>query len=139
MSSSRCCSGDHHRPRSPVPLRDRAQSTIIGAVLVLTGLGFLALELSGHGHSHSHERGHSHSHGHDHDHDHEPGPHSPAQSRARGLIVFSAVTIGTIVTLTLVACFGGYQSQAQWLDRWGNAFTALVLLVIGALVLTGII
>jgi len=55
------------------------------------------------------------------------------------LIVFSAVTIGTIVTLTLFACFGGYQIQGQWLDRWGNVFTALVLFAIGVLVLTGII
>jgi hypothetical protein len=62
-----------------------------------------------------------------------------AAAAVGALIVFSAVTIGTIVTLTLIACFGGYQIQGQWLDRWGNAFTALVLLVIGALVLSGII
>ena len=53
------------------------------------------------------------------------------------LIVFSAVTIGTIVGLTLFACFGGYQLHGEWLDRWGNAFTALVLLAIGVLVLVG--
>jgi nickel/cobalt transporter (NicO) family protein len=156
---------------------ESAQSAIIGAVLILTGLGFLVLELTGHGHSHEH--GHSHGHGHDHGHDdsheHEPHSHSPSESRARGLaaimvpfgaaaspdltilpvflaataagaaaavgalIVFSAVTIGTIVTLTLFACFGGYQIQGQWLDRWGNVFTALVLFAIGVLVLTGII
>jgi hypothetical protein len=150
---------------------ESAQNAIIGAVLILTGLGFLVLELTGHGHSHSHEHGHSHGH----DHDHEPHSHSPSESRARGLaaimvpfgaaaspdltilpvflaaaaagaaaavgalIVFSAVTIGTIVTLTLFACFGGYQIQGQWLDRWGNVFTALVLFAIGVLVLTGII
>lgn len=55
------------------------------------------------------------------------------------LIVFSAVTIGTIVGLTLLACFGGYQLQGEWLDRWGNSLTALVLLAIGVLVLVGII
>ena len=55
------------------------------------------------------------------------------------LIVFSAVTIGTIAGLTLAACFGGYQLQSRWLDRWGNAFSALVLVTIGALVLTGVI
>ena len=55
------------------------------------------------------------------------------------LIVFSAVTIGTIAGLTLFACFGGYQVQRRWLDRWGNALTALVLIAIGALVLTGVV
>ena len=168
---------------------ESAQSTIIGVVLVLTGLGFLVLELTGHGHSHSHEHGHGHSHEHGyghshghgsqqqhddpHDHDHEDEPDT--QTRARGLaaimvpfgaaaspdltilpvflaaaaagtfaaigalIVFSAVTIGTIVGLTLFACFGGYQLHGEWLDRWGNAFTALVLLAIGTLVLVGVI
>ena len=52
------------------------------------------------------------------------------------LVVFSAVTIGTIVGLTLFACFGGYQVQGRWLDRWGNIFTAFVLFAIGALVFT---
>jgi len=53
--------------------------------------------------------------------------------------VFGAVTIATIVGLTLFAAAGGYQVRGQWLDRWGNAFTALVLIVIGTLVLTGVI
>src|ERR1700693_721380 len=43
------------------------------------------------------------------------------------LVVFSAVTIGTIVGLTLFACAGGYQVHGRWLDRWGNVFTAFVL------------
>jgi nickel/cobalt transporter (NicO) family protein len=55
------------------------------------------------------------------------------------LLVFAAVTILTIVGLTLLACFGGYQVRGQWLDRWGTAFTALVLVVIGGLVLAGLI
>ena len=55
------------------------------------------------------------------------------------LVIFAVVTIGTIVTLTLLACFGGYRIRGQWLERWGNAFTALVLLAIGALALTGAI
>jgi threonine/homoserine/homoserine lactone efflux protein len=49
------------------------------------------------------------------------------------------VTIFTIVALTLVAARGGYQIRGQWLERWGNAITALVLIVIGVLVLTGTI
>jgi nickel/cobalt transporter (NicO) family protein len=53
------------------------------------------------------------------------------------LVVFSAVTIGTIVGLTLVACFGGYRVNGHWLDRWGSVFTAAVLVTIGGLVLAG--
>ena len=55
------------------------------------------------------------------------------------LAIFAAVTIGTIVGLTLAAARGGYQLSGQWLERWGNAITALVLVVIGSLVLTGAI
>jgi nickel/cobalt transporter (NicO) family protein len=55
------------------------------------------------------------------------------------LVVFAAVTIVTIVTLTLVATAGGYQIGGRWLDRWGNAITSGVLLVIGALVLAGVL
>ena len=144
-----------------------AQDTIIGCVLILTGLGFVVLELSGRGHHHHHD--HEHEHGHEHGHD------SGEEGRLRGLaavmvpfgaaaspdltilpvflasatgdvstaigslVIFAAVTIATIVGLTLAACFGGYQIQGRWLERWGNAFTALTLVVIGALVLTGVI
>ena len=55
------------------------------------------------------------------------------------LVVFALVTIGTMVGLTLAACFGGYQIRGQWLERWGNVGTALVLIVIGALVVTAVI
>jgi nickel/cobalt exporter len=55
------------------------------------------------------------------------------------LVVFSLVTIATIVGLTVSATFGGYQVQGAWLDRWGNAATALVLIVVGGLVLAGVI
>ena len=55
------------------------------------------------------------------------------------LLIFAAVTIGTIVGLTVAATRGGYQLQGEWLERWGNAFTALVLVIIGGLVLTGVI
>jgi nickel/cobalt exporter len=55
------------------------------------------------------------------------------------LLIFAAVTIGTIVGLTLAATRGGYQIRGQWLERWGNVFTALVLVIIGALVLTGVV
>ena len=55
------------------------------------------------------------------------------------LLAFALVTIATIVTLTVIATLGGYQVRGRWLDRWGNAITAAVLLVIGTLVLTGTI
>jgi nickel/cobalt transporter (NicO) family protein len=153
-----------------------AQDTIIGCVLIATGLGFAALELTGHGHSHGHEHGHSDDHERTHDHDHDDHAHREARrGGVRGLaavmvpfgaaaspdltilpvflaattagvatavgslVVFAAVTIGTIVGLTLAAARGGYEIRGQWLERWGNVFTALVLVVIGALVLTGTI
>ena len=55
------------------------------------------------------------------------------------LLIFAAVTIGTIVELTLAATRGGYEIRGQWLERWGNALTALVLILVGALVFTGVI
>ena len=55
------------------------------------------------------------------------------------VVVFAAVTIGTIVGLTVAAARGGYQLKGEWLERWGNALTAAVLIAIGVLVLLGII
>jgi len=55
------------------------------------------------------------------------------------LVAFAAVTITTIVAFTLLATFGGYQLRGRWLDQWGNATTAAILLIIGKLVLTGTI
>jgi nickel/cobalt exporter len=64
-----------------------AQDTIIGSLLIATGLGFAVFELTGHGHSHSHDHDDGHTHGdgqtdHHHDHDHHD-PH--ARSGLRGL------------------------------------------------------
>jgi nickel/cobalt exporter len=150
-----------------------AQDTIIGCILIATGIGFLVLELTGHGHHHDHDH-----HDHDHDHDHDDSSHhagDPAPRRLGGLaavmvpfgaaaspdltilpvflaattagiatavgsvVIFAAVTIGTIVGLTLAAARGGYQIQGEWLERWGNVFTAAVLVTIGLLVLLQII
>jgi nickel/cobalt transporter (NicO) family protein len=164
---------------------EHAQDTIIGCILIATGIGFLMLELTGHGHHH-HDHDHDHHHS-DHDHhdsgdpDHHPGEHGhrhsdePPPGRVGGLaavmvpfgaaaspdltilpvflaattagiatavgslLIFAAVTIGTIVGLTLAAARGGYQIQGEWLERWGNVFTAAVLAIIGLLVLLGII
>jgi nickel/cobalt exporter len=174
-----------------------AQDTIIGLVLIATGLAFALLEATGRGHGHSHDNGHGHAHPHgqhdhgDHDHDHDAhghghdhdahghdhGAHRSGRPPARfqglagvmvpfgaaaspdltilpvflaattagvataigSLVIFAAVTIGTIVGLTLAATRGGYEIRGQWLERWGNMFTALVLVVIGGLVLFGVI
>jgi hypothetical protein len=55
------------------------------------------------------------------------------------LITFSLVTILAIVALTVSVSIGSRQLEAGWLDRWGHAATALVLIVVGGLVLTGIL
>ncbi len=170
-----------------------AQDTIIGCLLIVTGLGFAIVELSGF----ARHRGHEHQHAPDGrpglDDRHAPdgwrarhGRHAEAaaeadracrtnSTRLRGLaavmvpfgaaaspdltilpvflaattvglttaigslIVFAVVTIATIVGLTLAACFGGYQIRGRWLERRGNAFTAMVLVIIGALILTAVI
>ncbi len=162
---------------------EHAQNTIIGCLLLATGLGFLALELTGRGHHHDHEHGNDHDDEHDHDHDHDHG-HDQDETAAgppvRGgrlgglaavmvpfgaaaspdltilpvflaaaavgvgtavgsVVIFAAVTIGTIVGLTLAAARGGYQVRGEWLERWGNALTAGVLVTIGLLVLLAII
>jgi nickel/cobalt exporter len=146
-----------------------AQDTIVGLLLIATGVAFAVLELTGRGHSHPHSDGDSdHHHGHGHDHGERRGPSrsllaimvpfgaaaSPdltilpvflaattagAGAAIGSVVVFAVVTIATIMTLTLFAAAGGYQIRGRWLDRWGNAFTAVVLIVIGTLVLTGAI
>ena len=139
-----------------------AEDTIVGSILIATGVGFVLLELSGRGHRHDH----------DHEHDHDEHEHSGRLTGLAAVIVpfgaaaspdltilpvflaaatvsvataigslaiFAAVTIGTIVGLTIAAARGGYEIRGVWLERWGNVFTAMVLVVIGALVLTGVI
>jgi nickel/cobalt exporter len=146
-----------------------AENTIIGWILITTGVGFVVLELTGHGHHHDDD----HHHHHDLDHHRRRDGSSPGRIGALAavmipfgaaaspdltilpvflaattagiaiaigsLVIFAAVTIGTIVGLTLAAAHGGYQIRGQWLERWGNVFTAGVLVVIGALVLIGLI
>jgi ABC-type nickel/cobalt efflux system permease component RcnA len=160
-----------------------AQDTIIGGLLIVSGVGFGVLQATGHGHRHDHEhshQGHSngqgHAHPHGHGHAHGSGHADPGAGRGIGrltavmvpfgaaaspdltilpvflaattagvatavgsVVIFGAVTIGTIVGLTLGAAKGSYQIKGDWLDRWGNAVTALVLVLIGALVLSGAI
>ena len=161
-----------------------AQDTIIGGLLIATGVGFGVLQATGRGHHHDHDHdhphqgghsdghGHAHPHGHGHRHSHaDPdagrgigrlaavmvpfgAAASPdltilpvflaattagAATAVGSVVIFGAVTIGTIVGLTLGAAKGSYQIKGDWLDRWGNAVTAVVLVLIGALVLSGVI
>ena len=153
---------------------EHAEGTIVGGLLIATGIGFLVVELTGRGHHDSHDLGHDLDHHHERGHpEHRHG--TPRSGRLHdlaavmvpfgaaaspdltilpvflaaaaigtataigSLAVFAAVTIGTIVGLTVAAARGGYEIRGQWLERWGNALTALVLIGIGALVLTGAI
>jgi ABC-type nickel/cobalt efflux system permease component RcnA len=145
-----------------------AQDTIIGCILIATGIGFVLLELTGHGHRHDRDHEHHHHDHHDGAHDHDHGrlsgwaavmvPFGAAASpdltilpvfvaattagiatAVGAVVIFAAVTIGTIMGLTLAAARGGYQIKGDWLERWGNLFTAGVLAAIGLLVLLGII
>jgi threonine/homoserine/homoserine lactone efflux protein len=144
---------------------EHVQNAIVGGLLIVTGLAFGVMEATGHGHSHAHD--HDHSHNHDHEDETTPitrrrgafmvsfgAAASPdltilpvflaattagAGAAIASVIAFAVVTIATIVTLTLLATIGGYGLRSQWLERWGNVFTALVLLVVGVLVLTGTI
>lgn len=141
-----------------------AQNLIVGILLVGTGVGFALWELRGGGHSHSNHHDHSHHHHHPHPRSRLGAlaavmvPFGAAASpdltilpvflaattagaatAVGSLVVFAAVTIGTIVALTVAAAAGGYQLRGAWLERWGNALTALTLIVIGALVLAGVL
>jgi nickel/cobalt transporter (NicO) family protein len=112
-----------------------AQDTIIGLLLISTGVGFVVLELTGRGHSHDHDE-HDHDDEHEHEDQHERRgvrglaaimvPFGAAASpdltilpvflaattagdatAIGSLVIFAAVTIGTIVGLTLTATRGG--------------------------------
>ena len=158
-----------------------AQDTIVGVLLIGTGVVFAVVELAG--------RGHGHAHGHDHAHEGAGDGEGAGEGEGGGdaerdggrgsrlsglaavmvpfgaaaspdltilpvflaattagtatavgaLAVFAAVTIGTIVGLTVLAAAGGYQVRGHWLDRWGNGLSALTLIVIGTLVLVGVL
>lgn len=133
------------------------------------GFAFLELTGRGQHHHHEHDHHTQHAHGSSHHaHEHPPGrlrgvagvmvPFGAAASpdltilpvflaattagvatAVGSLVIFAAVTILTIVGLTVAAARGGYQIRGRWLERWGNALTALVLVIIGLLVLTGTI
>lgn len=140
---------------------------VVGCLLLATGAVFLALEFLGRGHHHSSQgHTHDHG-PHTHTHTHETPnrnrrllafavPFGAAASpdltilpvflaagtvgRAASigsLAVFSLVTLGTMVTLTMIATVGGYRLRAPWIDKGANVITATMLLAIGTLVASG--
>jgi nickel/cobalt exporter len=60
-----------------------AQDTIVGLVLIATGIGFVLLELSGRGHAHGHDHDHHHHDDGHHHHHHAAG--TDRHGRLRGL------------------------------------------------------
>ncbi|MGH3744195.1 MAG: hypothetical protein ACRDTP_04985 [Mycobacteriales bacterium] len=141
---------------------------VVGGVLILTGVGFLLAEATGHTHAAQHRR-HGHDDHHDpidDDRQHRSPrgvvgllvPFGAAASpdltilpvflaaAALGpaaaigsLLVFALVTVLTFVTLTTLAAAGGRQLRAAWIDRYANGITALVLILIGALIATHLV
>jgi hypothetical protein len=136
------------------------QGRIIGGILAFTGLGMLIWNLLGerrnrmHGHSHVGERSHIH---------HGlvvtrllgivipfEAAASPALSSlpiafaasaigpgaVAGVLLLSAfLTRATAVGITSLALIVGYRIRWAWIERYGSQLTAVVVLVIGALVL----
>jgi hypothetical protein len=140
-------------------------TAIAFVALELSGHGHSQEHADGHNHTHG---GHDHAHAHSHPHEHAAGrlrglaaivvPFGAAASpdltilpvflaaaavgaitAIGSLIAFALVTVTTIVALTLLAAAAGYQVRGQWLERWANAITALVLLIIGVLIIAGVI
>jgi nickel/cobalt exporter len=132
-----------------------AEDAIVGGLLIATGVAFAVFELARRAH-----------HGHDHPHAGRRVsgaatvmvPFGAAASpdltilpiflaaAATGvgaaigsLVAFALVTVATFIVLTVLAAAGGYALRAPWLDRAAGALTAAVLVVIGALVATGVI
>ncbi|MBV8218198.1 MAG: hypothetical protein JO325_07030, partial [Solirubrobacterales bacterium] len=69
-----------------------AQDTIIGCILIATGIAFLALEVSGRGHHHDHDHHHEHDDGDHHHHDDRApdGPHARLSGIAAVMVPFGA-------------------------------------------------
>lgn len=53
------------------------------------------------------------------------------------LSIFTLLTIGTFIALTLVATLAGYQIKGDWLEKNANTIASLVLIAIGTLAYIG--
>jgi len=99
---------------------EHVQNTIVGALLIGTGIAFLVLELTGRGHHHPHDHPHPHPHSHPHlhvdesggvhphDHEHEQRP-SRRASLAAIMVPFGAAASPdlTILPVFLAATTAG--------------------------------
>jgi nickel/cobalt transporter (NicO) family protein len=102
---------------------ESAQNAIVGGLLIVTGVGFVVLQLRGHDHDHHHHHHHDHDHDHhEHDHhDHHDHHDDHPPSRLALLIPFgaaaspdltilpvflAATTAGTVTAIGTVVLFG---------------------------------
>ena len=53
------------------------------------------------------------------------------------LAIFSTLTIGTFVGLTVIATAAGYQVKGEWLEKHANTITSIVLVAIGVVAFLG--
>lgn len=146
-----------------------AEDGIVGGLLIATGVLFAVLQVRGHHHPHDHDDHDPGHRPHGHELDEQPGSRrgrlaaimvpfgaaaSPdltilpvflaaaavgAVAAIGSLVAFAVATIATFVALTVTATAGGYQVRTAWLDRFANAITAFVLVLIGALVAASVI
>jgi len=79
------------------------QGHIVGAVLILTGLGFLIWGLTGHGHGHGHDHDHGHADGHDHDDDTASASRQTLARRLAAIAVPFGVAASPDLTILPVA------------------------------------
>lgn len=141
---------------------------LVGAILIATGLAFLVLQLTGHGHHHDHDDHDDHDiagagsaaqaraeaprglallipFGAAASPDLTILPVFLAAAAASttaalgSLILFAGITVASFVALTTLAAAGTYRLTHPWLDRHANTITAAVLVIIGALIATGIL
>lgn len=96
------------------------QGHIVGAILILTGLGFLVWGLRGQGHSHDHDHGHEHSpqmaHAHADDHAHDdvdaPTTQRPLAQRLATIAVPFGVAASPDLTILPVALAASASGRA---------------------------
>ena len=89
-----------------------AQDTIIGCLLVATGLGFAVFELTGHGHGHghAHSNGADEPHGHTHEHQHSADERHGIRGLAAIMVPFGAAASPDLTILPVflaAAAVGG--------------------------------
>ena len=135
---------------------EHAENAIVGGILIATAAALIVFGQSGHAHAHDHDHEPREHRGHALAAAMVPfgASASPdltilpvfaaataagAPTAAGALAAFAAVTSATIVALTLLATVSGRQLRGEWLERWSNAITAAVLVVIGSLILAGVL